>query len=252
MRLNKLRFVRRLLLMIVLMASMSVATLGQDNVGYTADQSTKSDSVETFGDGESSSDNADFEALIKELYGEETKAAVVKDSSHLEEAAKSKTRTPVSGPAPGLLKRSILHGSYFSLNASSPFTTSEALFSWYSYVDAGVSLKLPYEIYVESIPLFFIFEVATFSFENSYPEGGTFSGLSYSIQGVAIGDQASAALGFGFWDSELGSMLELNYRFRPSKNTFLRLGTRGILITNIELIGSAWWAELRLSLGIEL
>jgi hypothetical protein len=60
------------------------------------------------------------------------------------------------------------------------------------------------------------------------------------------------ALGFGFWDSEIGSMLELGYRFRPTKNTFLRVGTRGVLITDIELIGSAWWAELRLSMGFEL
>jgi hypothetical protein len=47
-------------------------------------------------------------------------------------------------------------------------------------------------------------------------------------------------------------MLELGYRFRPTKNTFLRVGTRGVLITDIEFIGSAWWAELRLSMGFEL
>ena len=235
---------------LVLMASMVIPVLAQDNTGQTPDQSTLSDSMETFGDGSNSGNNADFEALIKELYGEEQELTIVRDSAAQKKPVK--VRTPVTGPAPGLLKRSILHGSFLSFNASSPFATSEALFSWYSYIDAGVSLKLPYEIYVEAIPLFFIFEVATFNFENSYPEGGKFSGLCYIMQAVAIGDQASVALGFGYWDSELGSMLELNYRFRPSKNTFLRVGTRGVLITNIELIGSAWWAELRLSLGIEL
>jgi len=105
---------------------------------------------------------------------------------------------------------------------------------------------------VESIPLYFLFEVSTFSFENTYPQGGDFAGLAYILQASAIGDQSSAALGFGFWDSEMGSMLELGYRFRPTKNTFLRVGTRGVLITDIEFIGSAWWAELRLSVGFEL
>jgi len=238
--------------MLVLMASMPVPALAQNNISNTGNQTSERDSIETYGDGGNSSENADFEALIKELYGEETNATAAKDSSATKEPVKTRGKTPVTGPAPGFLKRSILHGSYIALNAASPFATSEALFSWYSYIDAGVSLKLPYEIYVESIPLFFVFEVASFSFENSYPEGGSFSGLSYSMQAVAIGEQASAALGFGLWDSELGSLLELNYRFRPTKNTFLRIGTRGVLITNIELIGSAWWAELRLSLGIEL
>jgi len=250
--LNKLHCARCLVQVALLTTPLLVPIQAQDNIGYTTDQPAKMDSIQTFGDGESALENADYEALIKELYGEDTKSTAAKDSSAMETPAKTKVRTPVKGPAPGFLKSSVLHGSYFSLNAASPFTTSDALFSWYSYIDAGISMKLPYEIYVESIPLFFIFEVATFSFENSFPEGGAFSGVSYCMQAVAIGDQTSAALGFGYWDSELGSMLELNYRFRPTKNTFLRIGTRGVLITNIEMIGSAWWAELRLSLGIEL
>lgn len=209
------------------------------------------DSSMVFGDGQNGSSDADYDALIKELYGSEED----RDTTAVAEIAdtkKEKKRTIVNGPPPGMFKNSRLNGSYLSLNMSSPYTTSSQLESWYSYIDAGIAVKLPYEVYVESIPLYFLFEVSTFSFENTYPQGGSFAGLSYILQASAIGDQSSAALGFGIWDSEIGSMLELGYRFRPTKNTFLRVGTRGVLITDIEFIGSAWWAELRLSMGFEL
>ncbi|MCF7825842.1 MAG: hypothetical protein K9N29_04265 [Candidatus Marinimicrobia bacterium] len=217
------------------------------------DQGNGNDSLMIFGDGQNGSalTDYDYEALIKELYGSDAKP----DTATKEASAPTKkqsSRGPVKGPAPGLFKNSRLNGSYFSLNMSSPFAVSGPLESWFSYIDAGAAIKFPYEIYVESIPLFFLLEVSSFSFENTFPQGGTFAGIAYIIQASAIGDQSSAAVGFGVWDSNMGSMLELGYRFRPTQNTFIRVGTRGVLITDIDLIGSAWWAELRLSMGFEL
>ena len=234
-------------LIIVMVVSCTVMTQNAPAQGEAGAQ----DSSMVFGDGQNGSSDTDYDALIKELYGSEedrdtTAVAVVEDTK------KDKQRSIVKGPAPGMFKNSRINGSYLSFNMSSPYTTSGQLESWYSYIDAGMSIKLPYEVYVESIPLYFLFEVSTFSFENTYPEGGSFAGLAYILQASAIGDQSSAALGFGFWDSDMGSMLELGYRFRPTKNSFIRVGTRGVLITDIELIGSAWWAELRLSMGLEL
>lgn len=212
-------------------------------------QDAQNDSLTTFGDGQNN--DVDYDALLKELYGNEEKEPPKKETAS---AATSEGRRPPRqrGPAPGIFKNSRLNGAYISFNGSSPYAVSGELESWYSYIDAGVAVKLPYEIWVESIPLYFIFEVATFSFENTYPQGGSFAGISYVLQASAIGDQASAAVGFGVWDSEVGSMLELGYRFRPTKNTFFRVGTRGVLITDIDLIGPSWWTELRLSMGFEL
>lgn len=214
-------------------------------------ESGAQDTTMVFGDGQNGSSDADYEALIKELYGSEADSKA-EPAAKPEDAKKDEKRTGVKGPAPGMFKKSRLNGSYLSFNMASPYAVSSQLESWYSYIDAGMAVKLPYEVYVESIPLYFLFEVSTFSFENTYPQGGTFAGLAYILQASAIGDQASAALGFGFWDTEIGSLLEVGYRFRPTKNTFLRVGTRGVLITDIEFIGSAWWAELRLSMGFEL
>ena len=242
----------KLLIVPCLVMVLSVAPItAQDGTGQNED--TDTDTLTVFGDGLNGSSDADYDydALVKELYGSEEKVAVVPEVD-VEEAGKAKKRAQVKGPAQGMFKNSRLNGSYLSLNMASPYSVSGQLESWYSYIDAGVAVKLPYEIYVESIPLYFLFEVSTFSFENTYPQGGTFAGMSYILQASAIGDQSNVALGFGFWDSEIGSMLELGYRFRPTKNTFLRVGTRGVLITDIELIGSAWCAELRLSMGFEL
>lgn len=218
-----------------------------------SNSATESDTMMVFGDGQSGSNTSDYdyEDLVKELYGTDE---IDEDSLETQAASavKSRERNRHRGPAPGIFKNSGFNGSYLSFNAASPYAVSGQLESWYSYIDAGVTIKLPYQIYVESIPLYFLFEVATFSFENTYPQGGSFEGISYIMQASAIGEQSSAAIGFGYWDSEVGSMLELGYRFRPTTNSFVRVGTRGVLITDIDTIGPAWWAELRLSIGIEL
>ena len=234
----------RLTLAIIISLVAWIPVFAQDDI-----QETEPDSSAVYGDGQKN--DLDYDALMKELYGSEEEKPP-EDKVDVDEDDNKRKPPKERGPAPGMFKNSRLNGSYISFNGSSPYTVSGELESWYSYIDAGVAVKLPYEIWVESIPLYFIFEVSTFSFENTYPQGGTFAGLAYVFQASAIGDQSSAAVGFGVWDSEVGSMLELGYRFRPTKNTFIRVGTRGVLITDIDLIGPAWWAELRLSMGFEL
>lgn len=242
------RFNTKTIMFAVLMI-LAVSGLAQNTTPSDTPEDSTATVEEGFG-GETNSD-IDYEALVKELYGqEEKKKPEVSASETTVEKVEKSGR--VTGPAPGLMKKSILHGSHLAFSASSPFAVAEQMSSWYSYIDMGVIFKLPYEIYVESLPLFLLVEVSTFNFENSYPEGGTFSGLSYIMQASIIGDNSGAAIGFGFWDGIMGSMLELNYRLRPTTNTFFRVGTRGVLITNVELLGASWWAELRLSMGLEL
>ncbi len=231
--------------LILLLIVFTLPVLGQTEVdGEPADTSL---TVEEGFSGSTSSD-IDYEALVKELYGQEEQ---VKTPEKVSAPQEKETRDVVVGPAPGMFKNSFLNGSHLAFNASSPFAVSEQLSSWYSYIDASVTIKLPFEVDVESIPLYILLEVSSFSFENTHPAGGDFTGIAYIMQASTIGDHSGATVGFGFWDKTLGSMLEMNYRFRPTKNTFFRLGTRGVLITNIEPMGNAWWLELRLSTGFE-
>jgi len=230
---------------------MLTSNYAQD-INTSSTQAEDSLSVEDQENTNTQESDLDYDALVKELYGDpESKSEEPKviESEVIEEGRK---RTPVKGLAPGKFANSRLNGIHISVNAASPYAVANQLLSWYSYIDAGVSIKLPYEILVENIPLYPLFEVSTFNFENSYPSGGSFTGLAYIGQVSAIGDQAAAVLGFGFWDGNLGSMMEANYRFRPTTNTFFRLGTRGVLMTNVEPLGEVWWLEFRLSMGIEL
>ncbi|MCF7807732.1 MAG: hypothetical protein K9M49_08110 [Candidatus Marinimicrobia bacterium] len=199
-----------------------------------------------------SKDDLDYQALYKELYGDTSKDTTTRSTVVPE--AKPRKRKPGEkmGPAPGLFTNSYINGLHIAMNAASPYLVAGQLSSWYSYIDYGVTLKLPTEIDLEDFPLYMLFEVSNFSFENSYPEGGTFQGLAYIFQVSAIGDRSGAAMGIGFWDTQLGGMMEVNYRFRPTRNTFLRFGTRGVLMSNVEPLGAVWWLESRISMGLEL
>jgi hypothetical protein len=211
---------------------------------------TDSSTVETGFVGNGSED-LDYEALIKELYGsEEKKTDTVKTT--VAAPVEQKRGPKQLGPPPGMFKNSRINGSHLAFNVSSPYAVADPLASWYSYLDFGVIYKFPYEIYVETLPLYLLLEVSTFSFENSYPEGGSFQGISYVMQASTIGENSGAAIGFGFWEGTLGSMLELNYRLRPTANSFFRLGTRGILLSDLDPLGPVWWLELRVSTGFEL
>jgi len=244
-----LSHILKLLLIIALAFTQGIA---QDQEELGQNEAEESDSLETIKEGFSGATNSDidYDALVKELYGKEEQKLKTKVEAAPKEEQQVGRR--VMGPAPGLLKNSFMHGGHIAINAASPFAVAEQLYSWYSFIDASLTFKLPFELYVESIPLYLLFEISSFKFENNYPEGGSFSGVSYIGQASAIGDHSGAAIGFGFWDRSMGGMLEANYRFRPTTNTFLRFGTRGVLITDIEPMGAAWWLELRVSTGLEL
>lgn len=196
--------------------------------------------------------NIDYQALYRELYGDTKKDTSLAVAIEPDEELRKRKRGEKMGPAPGLFKNSFINTTHLAVTGASPYLVAGQLDSWYSYIDYGVTLKLPTEIDLEDFPLYMMFEVSTFSFENSYPEGGAFAGLAYIFQVAAIGDRAGAHMGLGFWDTELGGMMEVNYRFRPTKNTFLRFGTRGVLMSNVEPLGAVWWLESRISMGLEL
>ena len=141
--------------------------IAQDEIADSQQIGDQSDSLDSVNEGFSgaTSSEIDYDALVKELYGEEksadTTAVVLADPA----IKRSRERSRVIGPAPGLLKNSILHGGHLAINGSSPFAVADPLYSWYSFIDASITFKIPYEVYVESIPLYLLFEISSFSFE---------------------------------------------------------------------------------------
>jgi len=193
----------------------------------------------------------DYDAYVKELYGDSEALKPSPVTADANSEAPTKKGRP-SGPAPGLFKNGRLNGMHIAINGASPFAVAPQLESWYSYIDAGITLKFPYQLPVDNMEINTLFEISTFSFANSFPQGGSFAGMAYIFEASAIGETSSAVMGFGFWDANIGTMMEVNYRIRPTTNTFLRVGTRGVLISNVEPLGATWWLELRFSMGLEL
>ncbi|MCF6238613.1 MAG: hypothetical protein L3J79_07360, partial [Candidatus Marinimicrobia bacterium] len=151
---SKARSILQFLLITVLF---SHSLLAQENA---ASSDPEPDSLATIEVGFSGSTDTDidYEALVKELYGEEAKKDPVAITKV--EPIKGRSRGQQVGSAPGLMQNSFLNGAHFALNASSPFAVSDPLFSWYSFIDGSLTFKIPYELYVESLPLYILFEVS--------------------------------------------------------------------------------------------
>jgi len=193
----------------------------------------------------------EYQRLLEELYGEE-ETATVEASSVTEKEEQIRKRRSRSRTERGLLQEGYLHGMNFVITGASPYAVASNMHSWYSYIDMGFTLRLPYRTEVEAIPLYFDAEIATFSFENTFPEGGLYEGMAYLMRASAEWTHWGTSAGLGFWEGALGGLLEANYTFWPTNVLFARLGTRGVLVTDVEPLGTAWWLDLRFSVGFEL
>ena len=193
----------------------------------------------------------DYDALVKELYGESSAKDTTAVVENLE-SVNTRRRARRTDLQRGMAPNSMLHGANLVVITSSPYAVAPSLKSWYSYVDMGVTVRLPYRTQVESIPLYFDLAVNTFSFENQFPEGGLFEGLAYSAQMKAEWTRLGILVGLGFWDGALGGKLGADYTFWPFNALFLRVGSQGVLITEVEQLGAIWWLDLGLSIGLEL
>lgn len=208
--------------------------------------------------GSAADPDIDYDALVRELYGSsEEEVAEDTTATVLEEVKQPRKRKQRAKTSHNLLSSSSLfHGANLALNVASPYATTKTMQSWYSYIDYGVTLRLPYEAIVENFPLYFDVEVSTFSFENTFPEGGSFEGLSYSIRANAQFTRSGLHFGLGFWESALGGLLQYEYIFWPGNSLFLKLGSRAVLLTDVEPpdadpLGAVWWLDLRLSTGFQ-
>ncbi len=212
--------------------------------------------VEPFSGGAADS-NIDYDALVKELYGsEEEPEATTPTTDVVEEKRRKKHKDRQEAERGMASADGLLHGANLALNVVSPFATSGNLKSWYSEVDYGINLRLPYEVIVESMPLYFDIEISTFSFGNTFPEGGLFEGLAYNIRANAQFNRSGLHAGLGFWEEALGGLLQFEYIFWPGNSLFLKIGTRAVILTDVQppdvdALGAVWWMDLRMSTGLQ-
>ncbi len=142
-----------------------------------------------------------------------------------------------------------LEDTGFTLSLTSPHVVASQLDTWYSYIDFSLSMNLPWHFQSAPADISFSVDVSSFDFQNTFPAGGRFHGVSIMplVQAEAFGFEGE--LGMGMFSSTFGLVSGLGYNL-TFHSLFISTGYRWNWAYTIKPIGSAWWLEPRFTLGI--
>ena len=145
----------------------------------------------------------------------------------------------------------MLEGTGFTLSLYSPQVVNEKLDTWYSFLDFSLSVELPWHYEMDPFTVAFLVDISSFNFENSFPVGGTFKGFTImpTVQAQVMGLEAEA--GLGVYYPTWGIMTGLGYSIRYH-SLYLSAGYRWNWAYKIEQVGSGWWLEPRITMGVKL
>ncbi len=144
-----------------------------------------------------------------------------------------------------------MEGAGVTFSFSSPQYVAEKMDTWYSFMDVSVSVELPWHLDYEPASVSFLVESSSFKFENSFPAGGAFKGMTLMplVRAEAYGFEAEAGLGAYF--PTFGMMTGLGYAYQYH-SLFFSGGYRWNWAYKIDTIGSGWWVEPRFTVGFKL
>lgn len=141
-------------------------------------------------------------------------------------------------------------GTGFTFSITSPYRVADPLETWYSTVDFSLNMDLPWHLAYDPVDVSFGLELSSFKFENSFPAGGTFTGVSVlpMVRAKAYGAEIEA--GTGLFSSSFGMRFGLGYTFQ-FHSLFTSFGYRWNWAANIEPVGAGWWLEPRFTIGLK-
>ncbi|MEA3288012.1 MAG: hypothetical protein U9Q77_11655 [Candidatus Marinimicrobia bacterium] len=152
--------------------------------------------------------------------------------------------------------RQAVHGTFMegtglTISFYSPQYVADKMSTWYSYMDYSMSIEFPWHYEVDPANISFLLDVSSFNFKNSFPAGGSFTGVSIMpmVRAEAFGLEAEA--GVGMYAPTFGIMAGLGYSYQY-QSIFISAGYRWNWAYNIDPIGSGWWLEPRFTTGIKL
>lgn len=142
-------------------------------------------------------------------------------------------------------------GMAIEISAVSPFWVPRKMKTWYSFMDWRVGVQMPFSL---QLPLYGMrvtasVEIASFNFENTFPQGGQFDGISVLAYGRLLYQQFCVDAGFGLFGNTGGVLLGAMYRYPLSSNLYLGAGGRSVWVNQIEPLGSSGWADVQLLAG---
>lgn len=229
--------------------------LGGDDFSFDFDEEGSTDSVATesddfFGDGDAAEEELTEEdtAAVEDEWGfdDDSEAG---DSTGLGYSEEEYPDHPLNFRKS--FQGSIFDGAGLTVSFSSPQYVADKLNTWYSEMDYSVAIELPFHIDAAPVDVSFSIDIASFKFENSFPSGGTFTGVSYmpAVRAEAYGLGVEA--GAGMYSSSFGIMAGLGYALQ-FQSIYFSAGYRWNWASKIDPIGSGWWLEPRITTGIIL
>lgn len=148
------------------------------------------------------------------------------------------------------VENTFLQDTGITLSLSSPQYVSDPLETWYSVVDFALNVDLPWHVDLSGVHVSFATEFASFNFKNTFPAGGSFSGLSLIPMVRVEYFGVETEFGAGFYGPRGGVLAGLGYSYK-FESLFFSAGYRWKWVANIEPIGDNWWAEPRFTLGVK-
>lgn len=144
-----------------------------------------------------------------------------------------------------------MEGTGLTISFYSPQYVADKMNTWYSYMDYSLSIELPWHYAVEPANISFLLDISSFNFKNSFPAGGSFTGVSIMPMVRAEAFGVEAEVGVGMYAPTFGVMAGLGYSYQYH-SLFVSAGYRWNWAYNIDPIGAGWWLEPRFTTGIKL
>ena len=145
----------------------------------------------------------------------------------------------------------MLDGAGFTLSFYSPQYVADKLNTWHSSMDYSLTIELPFHYDADPVNISFLIDISSFKFENSFPAGGDFTGISFMPMVRAEAGGFEAEIGAGMYSPSFGLMTGLGYALQY-QSLFISAGYRWNWAYQIDPIGSSWWLEPRITMGIKL
>jgi len=203
----------------------------------TADLETVAD-TSGIGDEWGLDDSADYEKLITKTVKGEESAFKEKVTDHPLDF-----RRYVEG--------TIFEGTGLTVSLYSPQYVAEGLTTWYSYVDFSLTTEFPWRFLFDPVALSFSLDISSFNFDNSFPAGGNFKGVTVMPMIRVESYGIELEVGAGLYYPTYGVMAGIGYSYK-FHSLFASAGYRWNWVAEIDPIGTSWWAEPRFTAGIKL
>ena len=143
-----------------------------------------------------------------------------------------------------------LEGTGFTISLYSPQVVGDNMETWFSFMDYSFTSELPWHFTFDPVELSFSLDISSFNFNNSFPAGGEFKGVSVIPIARAESFGAEVELGMGMYYPSFGMLAGIGYTYQ-FHSLFASAGYRWNWALNIDPIGAGWWLEPRFTFGVK-